>query len=84
MSPRKSEWVSGSEAARILSENSGHEIKQNYVRLLAMHGKIAHRKKDGRTSEYLRSDLESRLVKKRRSSTEVETQQCPQYVPCES
>lgn len=51
------EWVSGNEAAAILTENSGHTITANYVRLLATKGTIRSRAKDGRTNEYHKGDL---------------------------
>lgn len=67
MSPRKKEvWITGREAADILTQRSGHEISQNYVRFLAYKpGKIAHRPRDGRTEEYLKSDVERLVVRKR-------------------
>ncbi len=33
---RLSEWVSGREAAAIITANSGHEVSQRYVRTLAI------------------------------------------------
>jgi len=64
--PRKKEvWISGKEAAAILTARSGHEVSQNYVRFLAYKpGKIAHRPRDGRTEEYLKSDVERLQVRK--------------------
>ena len=66
MPPRKKEeWITGKEAAAILTENSGHEVKQSYVRFLAFHvGKITHRPRDGRTEEYLKSDVEAYRVRR--------------------
>ncbi len=65
MSPRKKEeWITGREAAAILTERSGHEVKQSYVRFLAYRAqKIAHRPRDGRTEEYLKSDVEQIQVR---------------------
>jgi hypothetical protein len=51
------EWVSGNEAAAILTENSKHTVSTNYVRLLAAKGAIRSRAKDGRTKEYHKGDL---------------------------
>jgi hypothetical protein len=51
------EWVSGNEAADILTRNSGHRVRANYVRLLAGKGAIRSRAKDGRTNEYHKGDL---------------------------
>ena len=66
MPPRKKEeWITGKEAARILTEQSGHEVKQSYVRFLAYRaGKIAYRPIDGRTNEYLKSDVEASRVRR--------------------
>jgi len=65
--PRKKpeEWITGKEAAAILTERSGHEVSQNYVRFLAYKTpNIKHRPRDGRTEEYLRSDVEAYKVRK--------------------
>ena len=65
MPRKKEEWITGKEAAAILTERSGHEISQNYVRFLAYKpGKITHRPRDGRTEEYLKSDVEKLKVSK--------------------
>ena len=66
MTPRKKEeWITGKEAAALLTERSGHEIGQNYVRFLAYKAnKINHRPRDGRTEEYLKSDVEHIQVRK--------------------
>lgn len=67
MPPRKKEeWITSKEAAALLTENSGHEVKQAYVRFLAIRsGKIAYRAIDGRTNEYLKSDVEAYRVRER-------------------
>ena len=72
MSPRKKEeWITGQEAAAILTEKSGHEVKASYVRFLAYRaGKISHRARDGRTEEYLKSDVEQIQVRKNTPKTE--------------
>jgi len=65
MPRKKEEWITGKEAAALLTERSGHEINQNYVRFLAYKAnKIAHRPRDGRTEEYLKSDVEGIQVRK--------------------
>lgn len=51
------EWLSGNEAANILTANSGHTVSANYVRVLARKGEIKWRRKDGRTNEYHRGDV---------------------------
>ncbi len=65
MPRKKEEWITGKEAAAILTARSGHEVSQNYVRFLAYKaGKIAHRMRDGRTTEYLKGDVEKLQVRK--------------------
>lgn len=64
-------WITGKEAAAILTRNSGREVKQNYVRYLAYKAnKIAHRPRDGRTEEYLQSDVEQLSVRQRNEDEE--------------
>jgi predicted GIY-YIG superfamily endonuclease len=63
-------WLSGNEAAEIISANSGHTIDANYVRQLAIKGRIKHRAKNGRENEYLRSSVEVVTVKQRRQAIE--------------
>ena len=71
VSPRKKEeWITGQEAAIILTEKSGHQIQAGYVRFLAYRaGKIKHRPRDGRTEEYLKSDVEAYRVRKHKKQT---------------
>jgi hypothetical protein len=63
---RLSEWVSGREAAAIISANSGHEVSQRYIRALAAHNQITTRIIDGRTKLYLRRDVERYVVDTKR------------------
>jgi hypothetical protein len=51
------EWILGQEAATILTQNSGHPVSANYVRLLASKGAIRTRPRDGRTNEYHKGDV---------------------------
>jgi hypothetical protein len=67
---KKEEWILGSEAAALLTEKSGHEVRQNYVRLLAIQGKIQYRARDGRTNEYLKSDVEDYQVRQNKKGEE--------------
>lgn len=68
---RKEEWITGKEAAAILSARSGYTVKQSYVRYLAYKaGKVAYRERDGRTSEYLRKDVERITVKQHAQKSE--------------
>jgi hypothetical protein len=69
MPPRKKEeWISGAEAAAILTENSGHPVSDAYVRLLGKQGKIGMRAKNARENEYNKADVESYRVRRRRKS----------------
>lgn len=75
MSPRKKEdWIEVQEAAALLSEKSGREISPDYVRLIAHKGHITWRKKDGRTNEYLKSDVEAYRVRQNRKRDVEDTQ----------
>jgi len=62
--PLKNEWIEGKEAAAILTRNSGHVVSLDYVRKIAHKRLIRFRKKDGRTNEYYRPDVEAYRVKK--------------------
>lgn len=63
MSARKEQWILATEAAAIMSENSGHPVSPDYVRLLSNQGKIRARARDGRTKEYLKSDVQEYQVR---------------------
>lgn len=77
--PRKTdEYVLGTEAAAIISKNSGRKITPNYVRVLASdkHLKIRSRMRDGRTREYHRGDCENYRVEQRaEKTTETESEE---------
>jgi len=60
---KKTEWITASEAALIISKNSGRPVIQQYVRDLARSNKIKHKPLDGRTNVYLRSDVDKVRVK---------------------
>lgn len=79
MPRKKEEWITGREAAALLSEQSDHEVKQGYVRFLAFRSrKIAHRPRDGRTEEYLKSDVAAIRV---REHTRQKTDKRPAVKP---
>jgi len=63
MSPRKStdaeELVTTEQAAEILSRNHGRLIPASRVRDLASKGKLTKVPLDGRTSRYLRKEVEA-------------------------
>lgn len=68
MPQKKEEWISGNEAAAILTKNSGHPVSDAYVRLLGKQGKIGSRQRNGRENEYNRSHVEAYRVRSRRKS----------------
>lgn len=72
---KKEAWVTAKEAAEIISANSGRPIIQQYVRELAQKGKIKCRPLDGRTNEYLRSDVEKIKVRIKKVADRQKAQQ---------
>lgn len=60
-------WISGKEAAAILSKNSGRTIKTDYLRSLAQKGLIRNRvnPNDPTTKQYWKEELEDRKVRGR-------------------
>lgn len=61
----RDEWITSKEAARIMSENSGHPVSDNYVRRLALSGKLRTKPVDERTKLYLKRDVEGYRVAER-------------------
>ena len=53
----KDRWIPAEEAVKILSENTDHEVSQDYLRTLVRLGKIASRALDGRTNVYSQKDV---------------------------
>ncbi len=69
--PRKREdrledWITSREAAEILTNNSGHKVSTDYVRLLGNAGKLTTRPIGERIKLYLRSDVEAYTVDTKR------------------
>jgi hypothetical protein len=60
--PGRDIWISGQEAAAIISENSGHTVTPDYVRLLYKKGRLMGRPKNGRENEYSRNSAKSIIV----------------------
>lgn len=58
-------WISGNEAAEILSQRAGRTISANYVRVLASAGKIRSKALDRRTKSYHRGDCEAYHVRQK-------------------
>lgn len=73
-------WITGKEAAALLSKGRTRPVSIDYVRLLGVKGHIAMRDRDGRTKEYLEADVRNYQVRQNtnrseeRSSTVVVTQ----------
>ena len=63
MATKRDRWISAQEAAAILTKNTDHPVSVDYVRMLAKSNKIEFRAKDGRTNEYLLSDVEAYHVR---------------------
>lgn len=60
-------WITSSQAAAILAENSGREISTAYVRTMARDGLIRSRvnPKDASTNQYWEEDVKERKVRLR-------------------
>jgi hypothetical protein len=63
MATMKDQWVSGREAAEIMTRLNGHSISPDYVRLLSRNKRIRSKAIDGRTNVYHRGDVEACKVK---------------------
>ena len=61
-SDRFDDWMTGAEAAQLMSDRSGHAIGPDYVRWLGNHGKLTTRKLSERAKLYLRRDCERYVV----------------------
>jgi len=68
----RDEWITSTEAARIMTENSGHEVRPLYVRQLALAGKIRVKAIDKRTNLYLKRDVAGYVVQAKRKPTKQE------------
>jgi len=60
-----SEWYNPTEAAIVISKNSGKVIRSEYVRKLAEYGKIRKVKISNRASLYWKADVDKYLVEER-------------------
>ena len=61
----KSKWMTTKDAAKLLTERSGHAVSDAYVRRMGLAGRITVWEVDERTRLYLRSDIEQITVTKR-------------------
>ncbi len=59
-------WVTSEEAAKILTQNSGHTVNREYVRKLVQMGKLSTKQLDGRTYLYNRRQVEQYRVSTQR------------------
>lgn len=67
--PRKKEvWIDGQQAAILATANSGHVVSTDYIRLYSNKypQRLRSRYRDGRTKEYLKSDVEKLRVRENR------------------
>jgi hypothetical protein len=63
---RPETWISGKAALAILKGNSGRDdIPESYIRTLALKGKVQKRAVAPGVNEYLLSDVENYVVKRR-------------------
>jgi hypothetical protein len=60
-----SEWYNPTEAAAVISRNSGKVVRPDYVRKLAQYGKIKKLKVSDRASLYWKADVDKILVEER-------------------
>jgi hypothetical protein len=66
------EWISGNEAAAILTKNTDHKVSTAYVRLLASQQKIRSRAVNAREKEYHKGDVSEYIVERRSSKKQEE------------
>ncbi len=69
----KEEWITSSEAAKILTANSGHYVSDAYVRNLGRgdNPKLRSKSVDRRTKLYLRRDVEAYRVAERGKTVKI-------------
>lgn len=74
--PRRAIWITAQEAAEIISKNNNRPVTDQHVRDYARKGRIKYRARDGRTNEYLKSDVDELMIRKytHKSSTQEERQ----------
>lgn len=57
-------WITAQEAAAIISKNNNRPVNDQHVRDYARKGRIIYRARDGRTNEYLKSDVDKLQIRK--------------------
>jgi hypothetical protein len=60
----RSLWITAQEAAAIISKNNNRTVTDQHVRDYAKKGRIKYRARDGRTNEYLKSDVDRLRIRK--------------------
>lgn len=67
------QWISASDAAAIISDNSGRPVQEDYVRLLARQKPhmLRHKPLNGRRNLYFKPDVEKIKVKIRRVASKA-------------
>ena len=65
MPEKKEPWITSSEAAEILTANSGHDVSDAYVRRLAMNGKLSSKMIGKKTRLFNRAEVEAYTVRER-------------------
>ncbi len=59
-------WITAEEAAKILTENSGHKVNRQYIRKLVQMGRLSTKQIDKRTFLYNRHQVEQYRVSTQR------------------
>jgi len=65
---KETTWITGKQAATILTQRSGHPISDRYVRRLAERGVIASQEITNRMKLYSKEDTEECTVRERGTS----------------
>jgi hypothetical protein len=63
---RLEDWLTSSEAAQVMTANSGHPISADYVRWLGSAGKLTTKALGARMKLFLRHDVERYVVETKR------------------
>ena len=74
--PRRVIWITAQEAAEIISRNNNRPVTDQHVRDYARKGRIKYSARDGRTNEYLKSEVDKLQIRKytRQTSNQEEKQ----------
>ena len=72
------DWLTTSQAAQIISQNSGKEVSSDYINQLVRRGKLTPRKLDRRTNLYKREEVERIIVEDRRGKHEQKRKRAKQ------